>query len=97
MFTNTNRNDARAALTVWYNRIGQQRGFLLDTRVDIVDTVAEIRGRLEKRSADLISMGVADYLELESSGLMIPVLTDAELRRVVRSIRMCSWSTLPRG
>jgi ABC-type phosphate/phosphonate transport system substrate-binding protein len=77
MFTSTNRNDARAALTVWYSRIGQQRGFVLDTRVDIVDTVAEIRERLDKRSADLISMGVADYLELESSGLLIPVLTDA--------------------
>jgi phosphonate transport system substrate-binding protein len=76
-FHNVNRNDARAALKVWFDVVGQQRGFVLDSKVDIVDSVAEIRARLESRSVELVMMGVTDYLELESSRLVVPLLTDS--------------------
>src|ERR1035437_5382024 len=76
-FNNVNRNDARAALKVWFDVVGQQRGFVLDSKVDIVDSVAEIRARLESHSVELVMLGITDYLELESSRLVVPVLTDS--------------------
>jgi ABC-type phosphate/phosphonate transport system substrate-binding protein len=72
---NVNRNDARAALKVWFDVVGQQRGFVLDSKVDIVDSVTEIRERLESHSVELVLMGITDYLALESSRLVVPVLT----------------------
>jgi ABC-type phosphate/phosphonate transport system substrate-binding protein len=77
VFNHVNRNDARAALKVWYDEVAKQRGYVLDSTVDIVDSVAEIRERLESHSVELVTMGVPDYLELESSNLLAPVLTDS--------------------
>jgi phosphonate transport system substrate-binding protein len=76
-FNHVNRNNARAALKVWFDVVGQQRGFVLDSKVDIVDSVTEIRERLESHSVELVVMGITDYLELESSRLVVPVLTDS--------------------
>ena len=81
MFTNVNRNDARAALKVWFDVVGRQRGFLLDSKVDIVDSVAEIRERLQSHTVNLISLAVTDYMDLESSRLLVPVLTDSRSPR----------------
>src|ERR1035437_6729396 len=69
-FNHVNRNNARAALKVWFDVVGQQRGFVLDSKVDIVDSVTEIRERLESHSVELVVMGITDYLELESSRLV---------------------------
>ena len=77
VFSGVNRNDARASLKVWFDELARQRGHVLDSTVDIVDNVAEIRERLRTRSVELLSLGARDYLELESSGLLVPVLTDA--------------------
>lgn len=74
---NLNRNDARAALKAWFDIVARQRGFTLDSKVDIVDSATEIRERLRSHSVDLIMMGVPDYLELESSRLAVPVLSHA--------------------
>jgi len=75
-FNHINRNDARAAVKAWFDVVGQQKGFLLDSKVDIVDSVAEVRERLLSHSVELVMMGITDYLELESSHLVVPVLTD---------------------
>ena len=76
-FNYVNRDDARAALRAWFNIVARQKGFDLDARMDIVDTVSEIRERLLSHSADLLMLGVPDYLALESSRLVVPVLTHA--------------------
>lgn len=76
IFNSINRNDVRAALKVWYDDLGKQHGFLLDTKLDIVDTVNEIRERLLSRSVELVALTVGDYLELESSHLLVPVVTE---------------------
>ena len=76
VFTNVNHNDARAALKVWFDVVAQQRGYILDSTIDIVDSVAEIRERLRSHSVDLAMLGITDYLELEGSRLIVPVLTD---------------------
>jgi ABC-type phosphate/phosphonate transport system substrate-binding protein len=76
-FTNLNHNDARAAIKVYFDIVAQRRGLLVDSKVDIVDTVTEIRERLLNHSVDLMVMSVADYLELENSHLIVPALTHA--------------------
>jgi phosphonate transport system substrate-binding protein len=77
VFSDVNRNDARAALKVWFDVVAHQRGYILDSTVDILDSVAEIRERLRSHSVELLSLGFRDYLELESSNLIVPVLTDS--------------------
>jgi len=72
---NVNRTDAQAALTVWAELMGKQKGFLLDTKVDIVDTVGELIARLNSRSVDVLAVCVTEFLELESLHLVIPVFT----------------------
>lgn len=81
VFTDVNRNDARAALKVWYDMVAHERGYALDSTVNIVNSVAEIRERLLSGSVELLTVGARDYLELESSNLMVPVLTDARTTR----------------
>jgi phosphonate transport system substrate-binding protein len=76
-FSNVNRDDARAALRAWFSIVARQKGFVLDSRMDIVDSVTEIRERLRSHSVDLLMLGVPDFLELESSRLIVPVLTHA--------------------
>ena len=77
VFSNVNRNDARPALKVWFDVVARQRGYILDSTVDIVDSVAEIRKRLQSHSVELAIIGISEFLELESSNLIVPVLTDA--------------------
>ena len=77
VFGNVNRNDARASLKAWFDMVARRKGYALDSTFDIADSVAEIRERLERHSVDLITLGVPDYLELEGSKLLLPVLTDA--------------------
>jgi ABC-type phosphate/phosphonate transport system substrate-binding protein len=76
VFTDVNRNDARVALKVWFDLVARQRGYGLDSAVDIVDNAAEIRERLRSHSVELVTMGIHEYLELEASNLVVPVLTD---------------------
>ncbi len=77
MLNSVNPNDLRAALKVWFETVGRQRGFLLDCRVDIVDSVSNLKARLQQKSVDVVIPGIGEYLELESSHLMVPILTMA--------------------
>jgi phosphonate transport system substrate-binding protein len=77
VFSEINRNDARAALKVWFDMMAHDRGWVLDSTVDILDSVAEIRERLRSHSVELVTLSTRDYLELESSNLVAPLLTDA--------------------
>jgi hypothetical protein len=60
-FSGVNRNDARAAFKVWLDVVARQRGFLLDTTVDILDSLTEIRARLESHSVELVTLGAGEY------------------------------------
>ncbi len=77
VFNTVNRNDARVALKVWIDIIARQSGYFLDSKIDILDSVAEIKERLQSHSVEMAVLGVSDYLELESSRLVEPVLTDS--------------------
>ena len=72
MFTTVNRNDAVASFRAWFEIVGRERGFLLDSTVDILDSVAEMKQRLENHSVDLLTLDFVDFLQLESLGLVVP-------------------------
>ena len=67
VFNNVNRNDVRAALKVLFDIVARQRGFLLDSSLDILDSLTEIRERLQSHSTDMLMLAMTDYLELENS------------------------------
>lgn len=67
-----NRNDARAAVKTWFDTVARQRGFAVNSTVDIVDSTEEIEARLRNHSVDLIELCAVEYLELESSRLLVP-------------------------
>jgi phosphonate transport system substrate-binding protein len=73
--SNINQNDARAAIKVWFDIVAQRRGFLLDSKVDVLDSAAEIRERLQNHSVELLVLSIAEYLELESNQLVVAALT----------------------
>jgi len=77
VFNGVNRDDARATLKIWFDILARQRGYVLDSTIDILDSVTEIKERLRSHSVDLLMVGARDYLELESSNLILPVLTDS--------------------
>jgi len=81
-FGNVNRNDARAALKVLYDLLAQKQGFLLDSSVDVFDSLAGVRARLQSHSTEVIMTDLGEFLELENSGLVTPVLTDARAGQV---------------
>jgi phosphonate transport system substrate-binding protein len=72
-----NQDDASAAFKVWFDVVGREKGFILDSKADVVDSVREIRERLQSHTVDILVLDVAEYLELEGSRLIVPVLTHA--------------------
>ena len=58
MFNNVNRSDARAALKVLYDILGEKRGYLLDSSVDIIDSLTEIKALLQSHSIDVVTLSV---------------------------------------
>ena len=75
--TNLNQNDARAAIKVWFDLVAQRKGFVLDSKVDILASVAEMKERLQSRSVEVLVLSITEYLELESSYLAVASLTHA--------------------
>ena len=74
---NVNHDDATAAIRTWFDLMAKQRGLLVDSKIDILETVPEIRGRLESHSTQMLILTTADFLDLENSRLLVPVLTHA--------------------
>jgi ABC-type phosphate/phosphonate transport system substrate-binding protein len=74
MFATLNRNDAVAAIKAWFEIVGRERGFTLDSKVDTSDSLAEIRRRLMEDSVDILILEITDYLRLERTGLLRPDL-----------------------
>ncbi len=74
MFTIVNRNDAVAAVKAWFELVGRDRGFALDSKVETSDSLAEMRRRLLEDSIDILILDITDYLQLERTGLLRPEL-----------------------
>jgi ABC-type phosphate/phosphonate transport system substrate-binding protein len=69
-----NHNDAVASIKAWFEIVGKERGFILDSKVETSNNLAEIRRRLTEGSVDLLILDITDYLRLERTGLVRPTL-----------------------
>lgn len=74
MMTSVNRNDALAAIKAWFELLGKDRGFTLDTRIEVMTSHVEILRRLREASVHILILDIGDYLRLESTGLVEPAL-----------------------
>lgn len=72
---NINLNDARAGIKVWFDGVVRRRGQFVDSNVEILNSLEEIRERLKKRPPNICVLGIRDYLGLEDSRLIAPALT----------------------
>ena len=71
LFRSANRNDAIAAVRVWASLLGKAKGFQVDSTVEAVDDMAEVRKRVLAGSAGVLALDVVEYFELAD-------LTDVE-------------------
>jgi phosphonate transport system substrate-binding protein len=78
-----NHDDAKAAIQTWFDLAAKQRGLLVESNIDILESVREIRGRLENHSVEMLILTTVDFLELEDSHLAVPILTHALTSRGV--------------
>jgi len=69
--------DVQAAGTVWLQVIGRRRGFQLDSRFEVVESLEVIRKQLEEFSADLVILDPIEYLKLAPLGLLQPFVAIA--------------------
>ena len=60
-----NRNDALAALRVWIDAIGRDRGIHFETEPRVFDTVEQLAAALKAGEIDFISTPMDDFLVLE--------------------------------
>lgn len=68
LFSHVNQNDALAALKVWVQSIGRDRGFLLETEAFACDSVEEADSRIRTDSADLLILNPLEYLQSSQTG-----------------------------
>jgi phosphonate transport system substrate-binding protein len=73
LFRSANRNDAIVAVRVWASMVGRTRGFQVDSTVDVVDDVAEVRKRVLAGSAGVLALDVVEYFELADLTAIEPV------------------------
>ncbi|MBN9658488.1 MAG: PhnD/SsuA/transferrin family substrate-binding protein [Acidobacteria bacterium] len=70
VFANVNQSDAVASMKVWSEQLGKLRGFQLDARVGIAQSMAQMRQSLKERMVDLLVLDTPDYLTLAETNLL---------------------------
>ena len=72
-----NLADAQAAGTIWVQAVGHRRGFQLDSRFEISDSLETTRKRIEESSVDLVILDIVEYVKLAPLGLLQPFVAMA--------------------
>lgn len=72
IFRTLSRNDAMAAIRVWVDTVGRQKGFQLDCKVSVAEDVPELKRRLLAGNTGIVILDPLEYLELEGLGLLEP-------------------------
>jgi ABC-type phosphate/phosphonate transport system substrate-binding protein len=74
MFTDVNEADARAAMKVYVQTIGDQNGIYVSGEPILLDGFDAIEAELERGQADVFALTSEEYLALEHRGLEGPFL-----------------------
>ncbi len=70
MFANVNQSDAVASMKVWSEQLGKLRGFQLDAKVAIAQSIPQLRQNLQEHLVDLLVLDTPDYLVLSETNLL---------------------------
>jgi ABC-type phosphate/phosphonate transport system substrate-binding protein len=70
MFATVNQGDAVASMSVWIKQLGAMRGFQCETKMEIAQSIAQIRHKLSEHAVDLLVLDTPDYLALAKAGLV---------------------------
>jgi phosphonate transport system substrate-binding protein len=69
-FATVNQGDATASMSIWIKQLGMIRGFQVESRMEIAQSIGQFRQRLKEHSVDLLVLDTPDYLSLADSGLV---------------------------
>ncbi len=72
LFPSVNRNDARAAISVWTATLGRKRGYEVSPTVDIFDDPVSIRQRILSRSVGVLALDIFQYFRLSDIATLEP-------------------------
>jgi phosphonate transport system substrate-binding protein len=72
MFAEINRNDARAAIKVWADTLATARNIPLRPETEVLDGVGPLRRALQNGRADLVSLRIDEYFELNRDKALEP-------------------------
>jgi ABC-type phosphate/phosphonate transport system substrate-binding protein len=73
LFGSASRADAVAAIRIWGNMVGRRKGFQVDSVVNVVDDLPEIRKRILAGSVMLLGVDVFEYFQLAEIPAVEPV------------------------
>lgn len=74
MFADVNENDARAAVKVYAQSIGDQNGVFVDSKPALLEGTNAIAEVLKNKQAELLVLTTTEFLALEAQGLEGPLL-----------------------
>jgi ABC-type phosphate/phosphonate transport system substrate-binding protein len=72
VFSNVKQADALAALKVWAQAIGKQRGFLLETEAYAFDRLEEAQMPIQEDAVDVVVFDTLEYLRNPQAGKLDP-------------------------
>ena len=75
MFAEINRNDARAAIKVWADTLATMRNIPLRPETEVLDGLGSLRRAIKSGRADLVSLRIDEYFELNQNGSLDPYYT----------------------
>ena len=70
LFGMVNRGDAIAAMSIRTEQIGRIRGFRFESKMEIAQSIGQMRQDLTEHSVDLLVLDTPDYLSLDDARLV---------------------------
>jgi len=74
VFADVNESDARAALRVWFQTLGAERGIAVDPALEILDSTEAMKNALLARKVDGVTMTTAEFRELRHAVPLSPII-----------------------
>jgi ABC-type phosphate/phosphonate transport system substrate-binding protein len=70
MLPTVNPQDAIASMSIWIKQLGRIRGFECEYKVEIAQSLGQMRQKVKEHAVDLLVLDTPDYLSLGDEGLV---------------------------
>jgi ABC-type phosphate/phosphonate transport system substrate-binding protein len=71
----TNRTDTKAAIEIWLRKLGEKKGYTVDSEVKFYDTLEELETAMVKGEVTCMGMMMIDFVKFRHKNLVVPVLS----------------------